>query len=247
MAVNWWNGEGLLWNKAQTTPYGAMNPDQVALSQQLSPNYQSMVSKGPTGFEYGGQLNPTITPEISKVVGTSQANYQPTNDAYNNLIGLSDPNKVNQWYDQYVQNPSISSFAQNEAPLLRESSAGFGTQGDAKVGQSLNTLNNNLATGRLAALQQGQQTAIQAAAGQQANTNNAMSIAQVPYAIQQAGMQAAYTDFLNSNQEYQQSLTNMNQFLGLSTGTYTPAGFTPLGNLAIQGAKIGAQAAAGGG
>lgn len=204
-----------------TNPYGAMNPDQEALSQQLGPDYQSILSQGPSAFEYGGNMTAPITPGMQSIVDQNQANVAPANQMYSGLMNNANPNQVNQWYDQYVQGPEQQNFQTNVAPYLREQAPGFGTAGEATVGQSENTLQNNLMAGRLAALQQGQQTGLQAAQDQTANNANQLSIAQVPYNIQQAGLTNEYNNFYNSSQEYQQSLNAMNQFLGISSGTTT--------------------------
>lgn len=195
-------------------------PQQNLLSQ-LGPNLQGQLAGGPDQWRYGGQLNAPIGQGESDLVANNARMNAIAGNTFGQ-IGQYNPEDINAQFDKNVQNPTLSNWQNVIAPYIRAQAPAFSTDQARLVGESGQQLAANLGQQRMGYLQQGQTNALNALSGANSYYQGAAGIQAIPREIQQAGLDKAYADFLQGNQSYQNSVSQMLQFLGIGTTAVTP-------------------------
>lgn len=219
-------------------PYGTLNPEQKAVTQKLGSAFQTTLDKGPQ--YYTGQLSADITPEEQANVDS----YGRLDTLRGNSLGSifsSSPEALNSEFDTQVANPTLDYYKRNIQPLTEESLSGFSTDRGRIVGGQLTDLAGNLSQQRFDAQQKRRDQIINASGAlNQAGTTSA-GIYAIPREIKQAGLDRAYSDYIQANQQHAKSISQMLDFLGISTVTESSTANQRIleGGLAI--AKTGAQ------
>lgn len=220
-------------------PYGALNPEQKAITQQLGPQIQSELGKSAQDYMYGGQLSAGITPGEQDVVGQNARMNAIAGNTYGQLANYNDPN-FDQQFDTEITNPTLQNFTRNIQPLLEESLPSFSTARGNVISRNLGDLQNNLLQQRYAARGAAKDRALSALSGSNNYFQGAANIQSIPREIQQAGLDRQYQNFVTANSQKQNSLQNALSFLGLSTGTYQqpPDNLSRLLNIAKTGVQV---------
>lgn len=232
----------------KTDPYGALNPEQRQVNQALGNSLMGSVNNGYQGNLYQGQLTAPIGKGEQNVVDNSARFNAVAGDTFNRL-STYDPNQVNSDFNQYVQDPTFSHFKNEIEPLLGEELPSFGTARAQVVARAANDLASGLSTQRMGYQQQAKDTALNAISGANTYNQGAAQIASIPRQIQQAGLDREYANFIQANQQKQNSLNQALNFLGISTGTTTqdPTTFGNLLSTAKSAAEIYGAVQGGGG
>ncbi len=226
-------------NKSGVDPYGALNPDQRQLSQALGPQLTSAVNAPYTNYLYPGQTTAPITQGEQDVVNNSSRMNAVAGKTYDQLATY-DPQKFNQDFNNEIQDPTFANFKNNIEPYLAQEIPSFGTARANVVARNLTDLQNNLLQQRFTSNQAAKDTAINALNSANTYNQGAEAIAAVPRVIQQAGLDAQYNNFIQANQQKQNSVNQALNFLGISTGTYQqpPDQMAQLINLLKTGAQV---------
>ena len=219
--------------KAQTDPYGALNPEQRSMLQAMAPGIQSSATA--EAPQYGGQLTAEMSPQEAGYYNTGRGSLMSgTLDTM--LQDANDPVAFNNSFNKGMVDPTMQNFNQNTLPGMMEGYAGFSTAGANARAQALNTVGNDLAIQRY----QGQQAAKDRALSAMGQYKNVSDYMAAPRVFQQAGLDRKYNDYIQGNQQKQQNIDNALKFLGLSTGTYTPAVKDTRWSGMLQGGMMGA-------
>jgi hypothetical protein len=218
--------------KAQSNPYGALNPEQIGVNKAVGTRLNSMISEGPQ--TYDGQLNADMSAQEAGY-------YNPTRAALMSgtvdtmLNEANDPVAFNNAFNKGMVDPSYQNFNQNTLPGITEGYGAFTTAAGNARAQALQTLGNNLTMQRY----QGQQDAKSRALSALGQTSNIQNYMAAPRVFQQAGLDRKYQDYVQGNQQYSDNIGKALSFLGISTGTYTPAQKDTRWSGAISGAMSG--------
>ncbi len=205
-----------LFSKTVVNPYGTLNPEQVALNKQLGPQLQSNIDSA--GAQYTGQLSAPISAGEQNVVDNSARMDAIANGTYSQ-IGQYDPASFNQQFDEQVANPTFDSYKRNVLPSIQEAVPGFSTARANVTARGLQNVSDTLATQRFNAQTTAKQQAMDALSGASSYNTNALKLQAAPREIQQAGLDKAYTAFLDANKNKQTAIDQALNFLGISTGT----------------------------
>jgi len=198
---------------AEKNPYGALNPEQIAMTRFLGPYIGKQIAAGPQYYE--GQLSAEMTPEESNYYNAKRADLMSgTLDQY--LREASDPTALNDSFNREVATPTYQNFNENVLPGLLEGYSGFSTaQGNARA-KALQGVSNELMTQRFTATQAAKDRALNAYP-RYADVQNYVS---APRVIQQAGLDREYQDYTQANATAQANIDRGLAYLGLSGGTY---------------------------
>lgn len=210
----------LFGTKQKVDPYGTLNPEQRALNQSLGPELTKSATAPASNNLYTGNLTAPITSGEQTVVDNAARANVTANNTYGTL-GTYDPATFNKQFDEEVANPTFESYKRNVLPGIQEAVPGFSTARANITARGLQNTSDQLLQARNAARTTAQQTALNALQGQSNYNVNAANIAAIPRVIQQAGLDAQYKNFIQANQQKQDSINQALNFLGISTGTVT--------------------------
>lgn len=224
--------------KGKRDPYGTLNPEQKQVTQGLGSAFQQQLNRGPQ--QYSGQFIENISPEETANI----ANYSRLNTLRGDSLGSifsSSPEALNSEFDTQVANPTLDYYKRNIQPLTEENLSGFSTDRGRIVGSQLTDLAGNLAQQRFDAQQRRRDQIINASGAlNQAGTTSA-GIYAIPREIKQAGLDRAYADYLQANEQHANSINQMLQFLGISTVTERPNTTSAILQGILAGGKTGMQ------
>lgn len=193
-----------------------LNPDQQQVGGDLRQTFQNQAAAGPRGWQYTGQLDAPMGQGEQGVIDNNARMNAIAGNTFGQ-IGTYDPNKTNEDFNKYIQQPSLQNWQANEAPYLREQLSGFSSEQGNVLNRGLQTLNNNLSQQRMGYHQQAQVNALNALSGANTYNQGSMAIQSVPREIQQAGLDRHYQNFVQGNQAYQNSVNQMLGYLGIQT------------------------------
>ena len=226
-------------SKGKYRPYGAMNPDQQQMSKALGPYLQNQIGASPE--MYSGQLTAPMTGGEQQIVGSNNRLAAMSEGGLAALIN-PDISAYNKQFDEQVANPQYSSFRQNVLPGLQESMPTFSTAMGAATQRGYNDVTNNLAQQRYQGWQDAQNRRLQAITGGAGAMNQYAQTAAIPRLIEQAGLGNAYNEWTRGQTAKSNSVAQMLNFLGLSSGTLEP---NTMGQNVAAGAGAGASAGLG--
>ena len=217
--------------KAQSDPYGQLNPEQRAVNTQLGSDLKDTTF----GTQYGGQLTAGMDPTESAFYNPTRAGLMSgTLDSM--LQSANDPTAFNNQFNQGMVNPTMQNWQQNIAPGIDEAYSNFSTARGAARQRSLSDVNNSLTMQRY----QGQEDAKNRALNAMGQYQNVGNYAAAPRIFQQQGLDRAYNEFTRGNEQRGKNIDAGLKFLGIGTGTYTPAVQDTRLSGAIQGGLSGA-------
>jgi len=200
--------------KGGRDPYGTLNPEQRGLTQALGPYFNQSLANGPQ--LYGGQFMADIGANEQAQMARSQA---LINQSGQTLAGLQNYQDYDKLFRQEVETPTMDFFRREIQPTLEETLPTFSTARAGVVGRNLLGVTEQLAQQRFSGRENARQLALQAAGMTPATTQEMMRQAAVPRELQQAGLDKAYLDYTQANAQYQSSINQMLNFLGISTVT----------------------------
>lgn len=204
----------------KTDPYGTLNPEQVNLNKNLGPDLTNRATGDYSQFMYPGQLQAPISQGEQDVVNNAARTNAIAGNTYNR-IAQYDPNQVNEDFNTNIARPSTQNWMNDVAPYLRENLNAFSSEQGNVLARAALTNQNNLNQQRMDYQQQARTNALSALTGASNYNTNALNIAAAPRAIQQAGLDKAYNNFIQANAQKSNSINQALQFLGISTGTTT--------------------------
>jgi hypothetical protein len=192
----------LLKDNSTRDPYGTLNPEQINTSKALGLQINNRLSQSPDSYRYQGLMNAPI----------GQQEQQAINDYGNLSSSTYDPNTFNNQFQSEVADPAYADFQRNIAPQLLESIPSFATARGTVLAKGLSNLQGQLLNQKFSTRQ--------AALDRQANiARENVNVQAIPRTIQQAGLDRAYLDYTQGNQQHQQDINNALQFLGIGTVT----------------------------
>jgi len=224
--------------KAQSNPYGQLNPEQIGVNKTVGNRLNTLAGQDPQ--LYGGQLNAEMSPQESAYYNTGRASLM-SGTVDNMLNEANDPVAFNNAFNQGMVNPTYQNFNQNELPGMLEGYGAFTTAAGNARAQALQTVGNNLMMNRYTAQAQAKDRALSA----MGLTPTLQKYMAAPREIQQAGLDRHYQDYINANEQNGKNMDRALQFLGIRTGTYTPAVKDTRLSGALSGALAGASLGSG--
>jgi hypothetical protein len=194
-------------------PYGALNPEQIALTQYLGPQLLSRLKEGPQ--YYSGELSAEMTPEEAALYNPSRVNLlSGTLDTM--LNEANDPTAYNERFNREVATPTYQDFNENQLPSLLEGYSSFSTAAGQARANALAGIGRNLMTQRFA----GQEAAKDRALNAYGKYADVGTFAAVPRVFKQAGLDRTYQEYIRGNEAASDNINKALGFLGISTGTY---------------------------
>lgn len=204
--------------KRSTNPYGTLNPEQVKLTQALGPYFQSKLNS-PSG--YTGQYTAPLTAEEQGSLDEYSRLNALRGTTLQDLLNV-DESKLNEDFTNYVERPATSYFQRNILPYMEEQFPAFSTARMNASGRAWSDVAGNLSTQRYQSIQDAKNRALTASDALNSMGTTSMALYSIPRSIQQLGLDKAYAEYVRGNESQQNSINQMLNFLGISTGTYQP-------------------------
>lgn len=243
-------GAGFMGSKTKKNydPYGELNPEQKQMTQALGPYLTNQINTDPKLYE--GQLSEPISNEELGIVGSSNRLAAMSESGYSDLIN-PDLNAYNKQFDEQMANPQYSMFRRNVLPGIQEAMPTFSTAMGETTKRGYQDVTDTLSQQRYAGWQAAQDRRLQAMGQAPSTMAQFGQNAAVPRALQQAGLDRSYSEWMRGQDQKNTSVNQMLSFLGLRTSTteYTKP-LEPYANMitgAMKGATWGGSLGLGGG
>lgn len=196
-------------------PYGTLNPEQKALTQRLGPYFNNTLASGPKLYE--GQLVEDLGTNEAASLSRAQALQNNAGDTLSRLSGVNA--NFDEQFATEMADPTLDYYRRNIAPTINEEYAGFSTARANAVASGEKDVSQQLLTQRFAAREADKNRQLQAAGMVPGLATNMAEIAAIPRSIKQAGLDKSYLDYVRGSEEKANSVNQMLNFLGISTGT----------------------------
>lgn len=244
-----WSGKGYIWDdeEKEVSPYGALNPEQVSLTKTLGPYLTKSI--GQETPQYTGDFTAEYTPleqtnldnqsRLSAMTSDWSKYYQP--GQINSEVDANEWRNLNQKFYGDGINPGAKALAEEQYA----GSGGFwGTpRANAVLSEYNNTVVNPYQDFRSTALQNSYQNALNYGTTASGINQATATMAAVPRAIKQYGLEQKYNEWVRTRPESQKYIDQALNFLGISTGTMTTDYEAPLADLFSETMKIAMTAA----